>query len=109
MSAAGLNIALTDLRSASVRQLALADLEHYLADYDLTPEDVRAVLDLDWPTLFAHGASPYTMNKLRHINRLEHDDLGPCWRHESREELERFLHEQNARNAAYALPVEETL
>lgn len=99
-------MALTDLREAAVRERALPNLARYLDDYDLTSEERQAVLEHDWVRMFALGASTYTMNKLRHINRLEHEQLGPLWRGSSPEELEDFLQKQNDHNARFALPVE---
>lgn len=107
MAAANLNMALTDLRDSRVRERALSDMASYLDKYDLTNEEREAILSKDWVTLWRLGASTYAMNKLRHINRVDHDQLGPLWRGGSSEDLESFLTDQNERNAPFAYPVEE--
>lgn len=107
MAASDLNMALTDLRDASVREGALVNMALYLDKYDLTNEEREAILNKDWVTMWRLGASTYAMNKLRHINRVDHDQLGPLWRGGSPEDLEDFLTDQNARNAPFAYPVEE--
>lgn len=107
MSSSDLNMALTDLRSAEIRSRALSDMALYLNDYDLSQEERAAVLEHDWAAMWRLGASTYAMNKLRHICRIDHDELWTVWRGGNSEDLESFLAEQDSRNAAYALPIEE--
>lgn len=107
MAASDLNMALTDLRDAKVREHALTDLSQYLEKYNLTKEEREAILNKDWVAMWRLGASTYAMNKIRHINHVDHDQLGPLWRGGTSEDLENFLTEQNKRNAQFAYPVEE--
>lgn len=108
MTSAELNMALIDLKIAANRELASQNMESYLDRYKLTDEERRAIVGQDWVAMWRRGASPYALNKLRHMRLLSHDDLAPFWRNCSADEWASYRSEQTAKNASYTLTAEET-
>lgn len=100
-----LNIALTALRSAELRHRVEGDLESYFLEQGVPASDVRAVLALDVLPLWEKGLSPYALNKLRHMRRLSHHDLGPKWLGCESEEFDRRVKLQDERNQQFFMPV----
>lgn len=102
-----LNMALIGLKEPENRELASDNMDCYLSRYNLTDNERRAIADQDWVAMWRGGASPYALNKLRHMRLLSHEDLAPLWRSCSREEWESYQAEQAAKNASYRLAVPE--
>lgn len=103
MTSAELNLALSDLKNSANRKLASQNMESYLDRYKLTDDERRAIVDQDWVAMWRAGASPYALNKLRHMRLLSHDDLAPFWRNCSADEWASYRSKQAAENSSYAL------
>ena len=108
MTSSELNMALISLKRRENREIASQNMECYLGRYNLSEDERQAIVDEDWVAMWHCGASPYAINKLRHMRLLSHDDLAPIWRGMSRVEWESFQAEQAARNARFALAPEDT-
>lgn len=101
-------MALIDLRRIENREMASQNMERYLNRYKLSEDERRAIMEEDWVAMWRAGASPYALNKLRHMRKLSHDDLAPTWKGFSRAEWELYRDQQAAKNDQFAITPEDT-
>ena len=103
MSSFHLNKLMYDLREEANRQAFKRDEGAYLAGYDLTDEERRAVGERDWRRMNELGASIYVMTKLGATVGVNLYQIGAHMRGQSFEEYQQFIAEQERRAAPYAI------
>ena len=103
MSSFYLNKLMYDLREEANRQAFKRDEEAYLAGYDLTEEERRAVRERDWRRMNELGASVYVMTKLGAVVGVNLYQMGAHMRGQSFEEYQEFIAEQERRATVYAI------
>lgn len=103
MIAYALNRALYDLREEANREAFKADRDGYLARYDLTDDERRAVRELDWKRMNELGASVYVMTKLGAVVGVNLYQMGAHMRGMTFEQYLDFIHEQEKRAAPFAI------
>ena len=103
MSSFHLNKLMYDLREEANREAFKRDEEAYLAGYELTDEERRAVRERDWRRMNELGASVYVMTKLGAAVGVNLYQMGAHMRGQSFEEYQEFIAEQERRAAPYAI------
>ena len=103
MIAYALNRALYELREESNREAFKADRDAYLARYELTDDERRAIRELDWRRMNELGASVYVMTKLGAVVGVNLYQMGAHMRGMTFEQYLDFIREQEERAAPFAI------
>src|SRR5438067_9688701 len=92
-----------DLRLEANRKALKADEDEYYRRYGLSDEIIKTLKARDWKALNEAGASIYVMTKLGAAVGVNLYQMGAQMKGMSWDEFQRFVEEQEARAASFAL------